>query len=70
MLFSTEQLSRVHFLDDQTTYTIYGRQDPIIRKQSWKILGITFDEHLTRKQHVNDVIISGYYTLITLKKGE
>ena len=68
ILFSTSQLNRVHTLDDKTTFTINANGAPLERVSSWKILGLTFDENLSWRKHVDETISAAYGTLQALRR--
>jgi len=66
ILFSTSQMSRVHNLAG-STLTIKPQDEPIERVKSFKVLGITFTEHLKWNEHINRTIKNAFITLKSLK---
>jgi exonuclease III len=67
MLFSTKQMSRAHKLEEHDIY-VTSNNKYIQRVDSFKILGVHFNNHLTWNNHVNSIIKSGFVTLKTLKQ--
>ena len=68
ILFSTSQLAEMHQLSDSNTYQIKRNEKAVKRVQCTKILGIHFDENLSWKDHVNNVLKSCYGTLRILRQ--
>ena len=68
ILFPTSQLAQKHHLSDSNTYQIKCDEKAVIRVQCIELLGIHFDENLSWKDHVNNVVKSCYSTLRTLRQ--
>ena len=68
ILFSTSQLAQKHQLSDSNTYQIKCNEKAVKRVQCVKLLGIHFHENLSWKDHVNNVVKSGYGTLRILRQ--
>ena len=68
ILFSTSQLAQKHQLSDSNIYQIKCNEKAVKRVQSTKRLGINFDENLSWKDHVNNVVKSCYGTLQILRQ--
>ena len=66
LLFSTPQLNRVHNLN-ATELAISCGNSVIERSFSTKILGMTFDENLTWKEHITSIIKNANSTLRSLR---
>ena len=60
-------MSRTHKLDEKEIHINCGDKN-LERVKSYKLLGITVDEHMTFYQHVNELVKTCYMTLHTLKK--
>ena len=67
MLFSTQQLSTRHNLDD-AFHSITNNNVKIDRVDVWKVLGIHFDQHLDWDIHFNKMLKSAYSKLYQLRK--
>ena len=66
MLFTTKQLSRAHGINNiENKVSCDGQQ--LDSTDNLKILGITFNQHLEWKNHINTIIKSCYSTLKALK---
>ena len=57
ILSSTSQLVQKHQLSDSNTYQIKCNEKAVWRVQCTKLLGIHFDENLSWKDHVNNVML-------------
>ena len=68
ILFSSTQMSKRHNLDHKDTFQINNNDQPLERVDKYKLLGMTFTEHLTWNDHINKVVTSSYSTLRSLKK--
>ena len=68
ILSSTSQLAQKHQLSDSNTYQIKCNEKAVKRVQCTKLLGIHFDENLSWKDHVNNVVKSCYGTLRILRQ--
>jgi len=67
MVLSTNAMSRKHNLDaKEINIAPAGKQ--LDRLKSWKMLGLTIDQHFELKEHINKIIKESYATLRTLKK--
>ena len=64
-MFSTAQLSRFHNLSDVEAI-ITSNDQPLERVDSFKILGVWFNQHLSWKDHINYVTKSCFATLKSL----
>ena len=67
-MFSTSQVPQKHQLSDSNTYQIKCDEKPVKRVQCTELLGIHFDENLSWKDHVNNVVKSCYGNLRTLRQ--
>ena len=67
ILFST-QLAQRYQLSDSNTYQIKCNEKAVKRVQGEKLLGTHFDENLSWKDHVNNVVKSCYGTIRALRK--
>ena len=65
-LFSTPQMARVHNLSQQET-VITSNNQPVERVETFKVLGIKFNQYLSWKDHVTSVTKSCFATLKSLK---
>ena len=69
MLFSTPQMSRVHNLSSNDSYTVKHNNIALERVRTWKLLGIKLSENMEWVEHINNsIIITAYDTLRTLRK--
>ena len=68
ILLSISQLAQKHQLSDCNTYQIKCNEKAVKRAQCTKLLGIHFDENLSWKDHVNNVVKSCYGTLRILRQ--
>lgn len=68
IMYSTSQLSCINNLNFSNLFKFHSNGAEIERVSSLKILGITFDEHMTWSTHVNNIIRSSYATISTLKR--
>jgi len=68
-LCSSEQLSRVHHLDDKDhpSFNVKYEGFVIERTTCYKLLGVQFDQHLDWKQYVDKVVKAINSKLNTLK---
>ena len=64
-MFSTSQLARVHNLSD-IDINITSNDQPLERVDTFKILGIKFNQHLSWKEHINTVTKSCFAALKSL----
>jgi len=67
MILSTNAMSRTHNLNNHEI-NISTSSKQLERVKTWKLLGLTVDEHFELKDHINKVIKESYATLRTLKK--
>ena len=67
MLFSSQQMSRVHQLHDVSTNLVCNNQ-VLERVSTAKLLGVQIDEHLSWKDHITSLLSSCYSSLSVLKK--
>ena len=65
-MFSTQQLSRVHKLSEYDT-NITSNDVTVERVETFKLLGIHFNQHLSWRDHVNALTKSCFATLKSLK---
>ena len=63
ILFSTSQLAQKHQLSVSSTYQIKCNEKAVKSVQCTKLLGVHFDENLSWKGHVNNVVKPCYGTL-------
>ena len=68
ILFLTSKLAQKHQLSDSNKYQIKSTEKAVKRVQYTKLLGIRFDENLSQKDHVNNVVKSCYDTLRILRQ--
>ena len=68
ILFSESQLAQKNQFSDSNTYQIKYNQKPVKRVQCTKLLGLYFDEYLSWKDHVNNVVKSCYGTFQILRQ--
>ena len=68
ILFSTSQLAQKNQLSDSNTYQITCNEKAVKRVQCAKHLGIHFDENLSWKDHINNVVKSCYGPLRILRQ--
>ena len=68
ILFLTSQLAQKHQPSDSNTYQIKCNEKAVKCVQCTKFLGIHFDENLSWKDHVNNVVKSCYGTLRILRQ--
>ena len=68
ILFSTYKLAQKHQLLDPNTYQIKCNEKAVKRVPCTILLGIHFDENLSWKDHVNNVVKSCYGTLRILRQ--
>ena len=66
ILFSTSQMSRRYNLQIAMV-EIFNKDQPIERIFDVKVLGMTFDQHLTWRKHINATTQSCYSTLKSLR---
>ena len=66
ILFSTSQMSRRHSLQNAIV-EIFNKEQPIERIFEVKVLGMTFNEHLTWRNHINAITQNCYSTLKSLR---
>ena len=65
-MFSTQQLARVHKLSEHNTQ-IKSNDSTVERVETFKILGVYFNQHLFWRDHVNALTKSCFATLKSLK---
>ena len=68
ILLSTSQLAQKNQLSGPNTYQIKCNEKAVKRVQCPKLLGIHFDENLSWKDHVNNVVMSCHGTLQILRQ--
>ena len=66
ILFSTSQMSRKHNLQNAMV-EICNKEQPMERIVEVKVLGMTFNQHLTWRSHVNATTQSCYFILKSLR---
>ncbi len=67
MLFSTQQMSRVHQLENYEP-RIFVNEHELERIKSCKLLGVHFNEHLKWDNHIRHITSACYATLQILRK--
>ena len=68
MLFATKRMYDHHNLSDINAYKITVDNGSIERVRNWKVLGVNFDENLSWKVHINEVVKSCFAKLSVLRK--
>ena len=70
MLFSTRKMSTTHNLKDENhlSHTVEYNNHKIDRVDSYKLLGVHFDEHLHWDYQINELLKSSYKKLYMLRK--
>ena len=66
ILFSTSQMSRRHNLEN-VMVEIFNKNQPMERIFDVKVLGMTFNQHLTWRNHINATTKSCYSILKSLR---
>ena len=66
ILFSTSQMSRIHNLENAMV-ELFNKEQPMDRIYDVKVLGMTLNQHLTWRNHINATTQSCYSTLKSLR---